>query len=359
MIYYIIFLLLYPLLFILSFFRKKPTNNLVIQTAKIGDYVNTSIMFEPLNKSDVVIDKVNIVFSQYDSRINRVLIINEYKKNIISKMQLAFKIFFNNYQNVYIVMPNSYNLFLGQMSFSNNKTTLSTYTDKWYTKILTLRMKKIKHSVNDLTLDSYLKLINPNFTHKNFIKTIQKPIIKSDYKFISTSTFNIGVSLTAANKLKTIDIQTWIDIFNILDTFECNIYIFGLENENSLYKNLINSITIKNLKIISLLGNIDLKYLPYEISKMNLYISSDTGNSYIADAMKVPTINFAGPCFWMEQRPVLKESLIIKSNACCVPYSSVFKTEHQEKCNDIFTIYNKQKKDIEAFITKIYKDFQF
>ena len=359
MIYYIIFLLLYPLLFILSFFRKKSIKNLVIQTAKIGDYVNTSVMFEPLSKSDVVIDKVNIVFSKYDSRIDQTFIINDYKKNIISKLQLALKIFFNNYQNTYIVMPNSYNLFLGQMSFSNNKTTLSTYTDKWYTKILTLRMKKINHSVHDLTLDSYLKLINPNFTHKNFTKAIQKPIIKSDYKFISTSNFNIGISLTAANKLKTIDTKTWVDIFNILDTFECNIYIFGLDNEETLYEKLLTTITIKKSKIISLLGKIHLKYLPYEISKMNLYISSDTGNSYIADTMNVPTINFAGPCFWTEQRPVLKESLIIKSNACCVPYSSVFKTEHQEKCNDIFTINNKQKKDIKAFITKIYKDFQF
>ena len=47
---------------------------------------------------------------------------------------------------------------------------------------------------------------------------------------------------------------------------------------------------------------------------MNLYISSDTGNSYIADAMNVPTINFAGPCFWQEQRPVFEKSLIVKSN---------------------------------------------
>jgi ADP-heptose:LPS heptosyltransferase len=358
MIYYIIFLLLYPLLFILSFFRKKPINNLIIQTAKIGDYVNTSIMFDALNKTDIVIDKINYPFASNDLRIKHIYLINDYKINMFLKLKLAYIVFKNNYDNVYIVMPNSYNLFLGQMSFSKNKVTLSTYSDKWYSPILSFGINKVVHTVNVITLNSYLKLINHNYTYKDFKKVIQNPIIQSNYKLITKETFNIGISLTAANKLKTIDMDTWKEIFNILDRFQCNIYIFGLKNENNLYKELLTNITIKNSKIISLLGEINLQYLPFEISKMDLYISSDTGNSYIADAMNVPTINFAGPCFWMEQRPVYEKSLIIKSNASCVPYSSVFKTKSELRCKDIFKVNHQQKKDIEVFIKEIYITFQ-
>lgn len=358
MIYYIIFILLSPIIFILSFFRKNNSKtNLIIQTAKIGDYVNTTIMIQPLQKTDILIDKINCSFANYDSRINKVLVINEYKKNFFSKMKLAFKIFFSNYENVYVVMPNNYNLFLGQMSWAKNKVTLITYADKWYKKLLSHKMKKVAHTTKDLTLDSYLKMINKNYTHNNYSKIIQIPILEPAKSLIKKEKFSIGISLTAANKLKTIDIKTWQEIFKILDEFDTNIYIFGLDNEIALFNLLKVNIKFKNSNIISLLGQIELKYLAAEISNIDVYISSDTGNSYIADAMNIATINFAGPCFWEEQRPTVN-SLIIKSNATCTPYSSVFKTSREEKCKDIFTINNKQKEEIREFISKIYKDFQ-
>lgn len=360
MFYYIIFLLLSPLLLLLSQFRKNKTHkNLIIQTAKIGDYVNTSIMFDALNKSDIIIDQINSDFAYNDIRIKKVFIINKFRKNFLSKIKLSFSVFSNNYDNVYIVMPNSYNLFLGQMSWAENKITISTYADKWYKPLLSIGMKKINHTVNDLTLNTYLKMIDESYSFNNFKKMIQNPILKEKNTFIYQTTFSIGISLTAANKIKTINIETWIKVFKILENFKCTIYIFGLENEKDLYLNLIQHLKNIRVDIVSLLGKIELKYLPYEISKMNLYISSDTGNSYIADSMNVPTINFAGPCFWEEQRPVFEKSLIIKSNSSCTPYSSVFQTIEIEKCKKLFDINKKQEKLIFNFLESLYKDFEY
>lgn len=359
MFYYIIFLLLSPLLLILSLFRKNKTqNNLIIQTAKIGDYVNTSIMIDALSQSDILIDQINNAFASHDSRLKNIFIINQYKKSFFLKMKLAFEIFFNNYENVYVVMPNSYNLFLGQMSWAKNKVTLSTYADKWYKFLLSMQMKKMNHTTNNLTIDTYLKMINESYNHLKFKKIVQKPIEIPSNSIIENKKFSIGISLTAANKIKTINIETWLRIFNILKKFDCTIYIFGLENEQKLYDNLLQNLSELNPNIISLLGKIKLNYLPYEISKMNLYISSDTGNSYIADAMNVPTINFAGPCYWQEQRPVFEKSLIVKSNASCVPYSSVFQTVETEKCKGLFDINKEQEELISNFVESLYKDFQ-
>lgn len=359
MFYYIIFLLLSPLLLILSLFRKNKTqNNLIIQTAKIGDYVNTSIMIDALKETDILIDQINSAFANHDSRLKNVFIINQYKKSFFLKMKLAFEIFFNNYENVYVVMPNSYNLFLGQMSWARNKVTLSTYADKWYKFLLSIQMKKIKHTTNDLTVDTYLKMINESFNHHKFKKIVQNPIQISSNSIIQNKNFSIGISLTAANKIKTINIETWLRIFSILKKFDSTIYIFGLENEQKLYDNLLQNLAGLTSNIVSLLGKIELKYLPYEISKMNLYISSDTGNSYIADAMEVPTINFAGPCYWQEQRPVFEKSLIVKSNASCVPYSSVFQTVETERCKGLFDINKEQEELISNFVESLYKNFQ-
>lgn len=359
MFYYIIFLLLSPLLLLLSPFRKNKTHkNLIIQTAKIGDYVNTSIMFDALEKTDLIIDKINSSFAFNDSRIKNIYFINDYKNSFYMKLKLSFIIFRNNYEHIYIVMPNSLNLFIGKMSFSKNQVTLSTYTKKWYIKILSFTMKKVKHTINDLTLDSYLKLIDSKYTHKNFNRIIQLPIVESKYKFIDKDKFNIGISLTAGNKLKTIDIETWIKIFNIIEKLNPIIFIFGVESEKEEFNKLNNIYNFNKLNIISLLGEIPLAELPSTISKMNLYISSDTGNSYIADTFNIPLINFAGPCYMEEQRPIGKNALIIKSNSANVPFSFIFKAPYLGDTKDLYTINKTQEVQIEKFILKNYKDFQ-
>lgn len=351
MAYIIIFWIFYPILFFLSIFRKKNKKILIIQTAKIGDYVNSTVLFNKLNKFDIVIDKINYPFAKNCKKIENIYIINNYKKGL-KKIKLAFILFFNNYEKIYILMPNSFNLFLGKFCFTK-AITISHYANKWYEKILMKKMKKIIHTKEDLTTKSYLKMINETDLEKNWKKL---PLIIPKKNLINSNKFKVGISLTAGNKLKTIDKKTWEKIFKILDKFDLEIYIFGLDNEKQYLEN-IKKFPIKN-KIISLLGKIKLEELPFYISQMNLYISSDTGNSYIADTFNVPTINFIGPCCMQEQRPISKNSLIIKSNVKNTPFSFVFKTVYQSKYKNLYEINEKQKKEIEKFIKKIYEKYK-
>jgi len=351
MFYIIIFTIFYPILLIISPFRKKSSKNLVIQTAKIGDYVNSSVIFNKLDKFDMIIDKVNYEFAKNNSKIENIYIINKYKKGLKNKLKLAFTIFWNNYKNVYILMPNSFNLFLAQFSLAKNKITIKHYGNKWYEKLLMIGMKQIIHTKEDLTIKSYLKMVNKNDIQNNW-KNL--PIIKPKKNLIDSNKFKVGISLSAGNKIKTIDNETWEKIFNILSKFDLEIYIFGLEDEEIYLNNLKDK--IKN-PYTSLLSKIPLKELPFYISKMNLYISSDTGNSYIADTFKVPLINFAGPCYMNEQKPINKNSLIIESNAKCTPFSFIFQAPYESKCDNLYKITSNQEKEILEFITKIYKTF--
>jgi ADP-heptose:LPS heptosyltransferase len=352
MLYIIIFSLFYPILLILSIFRKKNQKSLVIQTAKIGDYVNSTVIFNKLDKFDIVIDKINYPFAKNCDNIENIYIINDYKKGLLNKLKLSFTLFWNNYEKVYVLMPNSFNLFLGKFCFTK-VITIEHYSNKWYEKLLMIGMKKIIHTKNDLTLKSYLKMVNENDLEKNW-KNL--PLIKPQQNLINSNKFKVGISLSAGNKMKTIDNETWKKIFKILDKFDLKIYIFGLVNEK-IYLENIKKFNTKN-KIISLLGKISLEELPFYISQMNLYISSDTGNSYIADSFKIPLINFAGPCWMKEQRPIGKNVLIVKSNAECAPFSFIFKAPYKAKCDNLYKINKKQEKEIEEFIIKIYKDFQ-
>ena len=256
------------------------------------------------------------------------------------------------------MMPNSYNLFLGQMSFSPNKVTLSTYSDKWYNKLFSFGIKKIKHTKENLTIKSYLTMISNDLEPDICWKKIQKPLFIPKQDIIGQNiNFKIGISLTAGNKLKTIDLDTWNKLFKLLDNFDCNVYIFGLTHEVDILESIQSHLNLHKAKIISLLGKISLDELPYYTSKMNLYISSDTGNSYIADSFKIPLINFAGPCYMKEQRPIGKDVLIINSNANCVPFSFIFKAPYNTNCKDLYTITAEQEKSILDFITLVYNSY--
>jgi len=338
-------MIFYPILWSLSFFRKPPSKNLLIQTAKIGDYVNSTVIFNKIAPFDIIIDKVNYPLVKYDKRIEKVYIIQNYKKNIFSKLKLAFTLFFQNYSNVYVLVPNSFNLFLAKFTFSK-VYTIKHYANKWYEILLMTNSIKINHTKENLTIKSYLKMINENDLEKNW-KSL--PIIKPKNNLINSQKFKVGISLSAGNKLKTIDTNTWCKIFEILSKFNLEIYIFGLKEEEKFLENVKKC--IKN-PYISLLGKIKLEHLPFYISQMNLYISSDTGNSYIADTFKVPVINFAGPCYMNEQRPIGKV-LIVKSNAKCVPFSFIFQAPYESKCDKLYEINETQEKEIEEFIKLI------
>lgn len=342
-------MLFFPFLWIKKRFKKTDQKRLVIQNAVIGDYANTSIIFEALAPFDMVLNKTNLAFANYDERVENKFIINDIKENKISKLGFALKLFNQNYSDVYVLTPNSLNLFLAKFTMAKNITTISHYNNSSSFKLLSCGMKKVNHSLRDLTLLTYLKMLN--IGELKYEKCIQKPPFMPKNSIIKSDKFKIGISLSAGNKMKTPPNKTWLEILQIIDNFECEIYIFGVKGEEENLQNLQN-INLKNSKIISLIDKISLQELPFYISQMNLYISSDTGNYYIADTMKVATICLMGPCFASEQRAVFN-SLIINSNL--PPISSVFKTVRNIDASKYFVLDENHKKSIFDFIKTLYQ----
>lgn len=343
-------------MFCLQWCRKKATGHLIIQTAKIGDYANTTPMITYLGKTDMVIDDINRAFADYDERIETIYCINTYKKGILLKLKLAWILYTRHYEKVYVVMPNSLNLFLGLCCYAKETTTLHTYASKWYFFLLSYRMKVIHHHVHDLTIHSYLSMIDEGISATRYWKQLQQPLYIPKSPRAFDNKFRIGLSLSAGNKIKTIDQKTWDVLFSILNKLDCVIYVFGLKSENVYLEKLQEHVHSTN-PIISLLGEMELKELPYYISHMHLYISSDTGNSYVADSVKIPLINFAGPCDMKEQRPIGTKAKIIESNSAFVPFSFIFSAPYESVYDDLYKINPKQKEEIEQFIHSLYKAF--
>ena len=413
MIYFLIYLLIYPYLFAMKKlkFKGKKGKILLIQTAKIGDYANSTVIFEKLGKFDVLIDEINLAFAKHDRRIEKIFTINGVKRKKASKLGLALELFSRNYESVYVLMPNSLNLFLARCTLAKNIVAVHHYAVSSDFALLALGMKKVPHTLQDLTLLTYLKTVG--VSELKYEKCLQKPLFIPQENLIKSSKFKIGVSLSAGNKMKTPPKKTWVKIFEIFAKFDCEIYIFGVGEEAALLKNLLaqnadvkraenpsdrqiyvdltsdNASEIygspentngeqskaqicsekgissgsnlssqicdtyvkkfgKNeLKIISLIDKIKLEELPFYLSQMQLYASSDTGNYYIADSVRTPTICLMGPCFASEQRGVA-DSLVISSHL--PPVSSVFKTVRDIDASAFFELSDQNLADIEVFV---------
>ena len=412
MIYFLIYLLIYPYLFAIKKLKFKGEKGkiLLIQTAKIGDYANSTVIFEKLGKFDVLIDEINLVFAKHDSRIEKIFTINGIKRKKASKLGLALELFSRNYESVYVLMPNSLNLFLARCTLAKNIVAVHHYAASSGFALLALGMQKVPHTLQDLTLLTYLKMLGES--ELKYEKCLQKPLFIPQENLIKSDKFKIGVSLSAGNKMKTPPKKTWVKIFEIFAKFDCEVYIFGVGEEATLLKNLLAQNAdkkrtenlngkeicadlasdtseiygdLKNanarqpkaqicsengtgggsnfssqicdtyvkkfgkneLKIISLIDKIKLEELPFYLSQMQLYASADTGNYYVADSVRTPTICLMGPCFASEQRGVA-DSLVISSHL--PPVSSVFKTVRDIDASAFFELSEQNLADIEAFV---------
>ena len=392
-------------------FKGEKGKTLLIQTAKIGDYANSAVIFEKLGKFDVLIDEINLAFAKHDRRIEKIFTINDIKRKKASKLGLALELFSRNYESVYVLMPNSLNLFLARCTLAKNIVAVHHYAASSDFALLALGMKKVPHTLNDLTLLTYLKTVGVG--ELKYEKCLQKPLVIPHENIVKSDKFKIGVSLSAGNKMKTPPKKTWEKIFEIFAKYDCEVYIFGVGEEAVLLQNLLAENTdekraenpndrqicedsasdnaskiygdIKNtndegakaqfysengisdesnfssqicdtyvkrfgeneLKIISLIDKIKLEELPFYLSQMQLYASSDTGNYYVADSVRTPTICLMGPCFASEQRGVA-DSLVINSHL--PPVSSVFKTVRDIDASAFFELSDQNLADIEAFV---------
>jgi len=391
-------------------FKGEKGKILLIQTAKIGDYANSTVIFDRLGKFDVLIDEINLAFAKHDSRIEKIFTINGVKRKKVSKIGLALELFSRNYESVYVLMPNGLNLFLARCTLAKNIVVVHHYAVSSDFALLALDMKKVPHTLQDLTLLTYLKTLG--ISELKYEKCLQKPLFIPQENLIKSGKFKIGMSLSAGNKMKTPPKRTWEKIFEIFAKFDCEVYIFGVSEEAALLQNLLtenanekraenpsdrqfcanladsdtseiygdpkntngeqskaqicsqNSTDGSNLssqicdtyvkrfgenelKIISLIDKIKLEELPFYLSQMQLYASSDTGNYYIADSVRTPTICLMGPCFASEQRGVA-DSLVINSHL--PPVSSVFKTVRDIDASAFFELSDQNLADIEAFV---------
>ncbi len=352
--YVIIFILLWPFKMLMKPFHQGKGRNLVIQTAKIGDFVNITPLLKHLKKSDVLISKTVLPLAERDSTIENLYLIEDHKKSLISKIRLAFRLL-NRYDNVYLLQPNSINAFYAAFCNARHKAFLIAYTRKWYHGIFYQTADVVVlHKKTDFTLESYLKLANPSLTAESYKKHATFPLWIPQERLSALAEsehIKIGISISAGNKAKTIPTAIWIKILDSLKDLPCQFYVFGPENEQKYLDQLLAQ-KGDSENIISLIGKLKLHEVPHAISLMDMYIASDSGNVYIADAVEVPVVCLAGPCDLREQHPTFSPLILTPQGEGLAPESFIFSAPYsfRHSAEQLFALSDEQLNQIRSFV---------
>lgn len=352
--YVLIYLLLLPFRAIMRLFYRPTGRSLIIQTAKIGDFINITPMLRALGQSELLISKAVEPLARHDDTVSRYFLIEDAKRSFFTKLKLAFTLM-NRYDNVYLVQPNSVNLFFAALCNAPNKQFLRTYVRKSYHKTFYRSASGIvDHAKTDLTLDSYLKLINRDYRYTDFPKHATSPLWQPPAPPAALlnprSGIKIGISISAGNKAKTIPASIWQQLMTSLSDLPCTFYVFGPPAEQPWLDELL-SLTGPKENIVSLIGELKLEEVPWAISQMDFYICSDSGNAYIADAQQIPVIVLYGPCDIREQRPIHNALFIGPENIAASSFIFSAPYRFEQPAEKLFELDHDKLTRIQTFIT--------
>ena len=189
-------------------------------------------------------------------------------------------------------------------------------------KLLARFVARATFSVGKYIPAQYLKLLEPIGIHST---DTEKKVGFSDKARQDAQSFFtkhglvpkkdriIGVTLTAGNKIKEWGIESFAELIrSIVSTGGYKVVLFGskydVEASQELFKQLQDA-----TNVIDSAGAFDIDAFKAAISLVDMFIGVDTGPVYVAEALKIPTIDIVGPVDEREQPPQGPMNMVVKA----------------------------------------------
>lgn len=181
----------------------------------------------------------------------------------------------------------------------------SPYEGRWY-KILRFFVKTMPHTMGTYAPREYLRLLEPLGIFTDDTKktlSVSDSSRKSVDTLIGSPALMIGISPSAGNKIKQWPAERFGKVADyLIRTHDARICVYGSSKEQEEIDMMMQEVTVKERAIV-LHPHINLEGLKAVTERLSLFISSDTGPIYIAEAFGVPTIDIVGPVDEREQPP--------------------------------------------------------
>lgn len=339
MIYELAILLLLPILNSLRKRKKSsPDRILVIQVAKIGDFINSSILISalrdnfPESKISVLVSPVNKKIAECDPIIDQVYVSDPGGYHgFYGRMNLARVISNTDSDTVFslncisaISVACVWARVPQRFSVSINKKSISILLNRnfWDGQVIHKPERLIHQTYNDL-----LELCNASVGQHHFSTRIymdESESISIDDRFPRAGNQYIGIGISSANKLKELSLEKMLSLIkNISRKYNFHILLIGSEND----KEKAEQLAYEGARISVVAGDYSIEQIPYLMHRLRLFVGVDSGLTYMADALSIPVVSISGPCNMSETRPLGKRTRLVQNmGLSCMPCSYIHNT---------------------------------
>lgn len=302
-----------------------PRKIIVVQNAKLGDMVCSTPVFSAIKKhipnAFVVVmgDKINKEVLRGNSYIDEYIIF-ERKFFKLLKIIRSF-----NFDFGCVMTPDSYSFALLRLggvkaiALPEIKNGFSPWETKTY-KIMRKNGIPIPHFMGFYAPREYLRLLEPigiftDDTKKHLVFSAEadkKISVFFKKEGISTAIdFVVGIFPSVGNKIKKWPEENFAKVADYLyKKYQAKIIIIEGLNDKKEVERMISFLN-KETQFINTSDIFNIDELKALISKINLFISVDTGLVYVAEAFGTSTIDIIGPVDENEQPPVGPKNKIV------------------------------------------------
>lgn len=302
-----------------------PHKILILQMAKLGDMVCTTPMFRAVKKKYpeaklyVVGNAINKEILRGNTDVDEYIVCD--KNNFWDLVKYLRR------EKIDFACQTSPSFgFLATLYLAGIKSIATPKIEDgycpWETKTYKLLRKLailVPHRMGFYAPREYLRLLEPigiytSNTKKNlsFSKGAEEKIknLFLDNQ-IKTEDLLVCISPAAGNKIKQWPPERFAKVADyIYKNYKANIFVLGAKNDRVEGLEMIQNLN-QETKVISTLDKLNLDELKALISKMNMFISVDTGPIYIAEAFDVPTVDITGPIDEHEQPPIGPRNIVV------------------------------------------------
>jgi ADP-heptose:LPS heptosyltransferase len=141
----------------------------------------------------------------------------------------------------------------------------------------------------------------------------------------------IGIGISAGNKLKELGADKLTELAaRLLAASDANIVLVGGPADREMAKQVRERLADMGNegRVLDASGAFDLARLPALLARLNVYVGVDSGITYLADAVGTQVVDVMGPADADDQRPVGPSAVVLRTGLSCAPCSHAFRAPY-------------------------------
>lgn len=133
----------------------------------------------------------------------------------------------------------------------------------------------------------------------------------------------VGLGLGAGNRMKALAPAQLTELAGaIISQTAATLVLIGTADDQLAAGELLAVLPAG--RVIDTTGQWSLADLPSLLAGLDCFVGVDSGATYMADALGVPVVDFMGPADAADQRPIGTQAVVIRSDEPCAPCSHAF-----------------------------------